>query len=372
MIRRALLLGGVTLALAFALFWATLPDVPRWPPPCPGRPRSWSGARRSSPGEGERTRLDWTPVPLSRIAPDARPRGRRGGRLALLGARGRRLGSDPGGGREELGEGRDRVGASTITQQLAKNLYLSPARTPWRKLREWAISRRLEKTLSKKRILELYLNLIEFGRRTYGAEAAARRYFGKSARRSLAIRGRDTGRRHSLAPDLRPGQASRPRVRAGGPPGGRPWRVDGRQVYYPNLRRNDRHAKPRRSRPLWRRLRAARPAAASPPRFEISPKKVKIYGLERAQRLVAQVLDKKGQPLGGPTAELDVFGPGRRGGSGRGRARRLQEGGQGHRHGDAAKGLSAPVTVEVVDVKRHRSHGAPRAASSGRPEPPFP
>jgi monofunctional biosynthetic peptidoglycan transglycosylase len=72
-------------------------------------------------------------------------------------------------------------GASTITQQLAKNLYLSPARTPLRKLREWAIAGRLERTLSKKRILELYLNVIEFGRRTYGAEAAARRYFGKPA-----------------------------------------------------------------------------------------------------------------------------------------------------------------------------------------------
>ena len=57
------------------------------------------------------------------------------------------------------------AGGSTITQQLAKNLYLSPARTPWRKLRELAIARRLEKRLGKKRILELYLNVIEFGRR---------------------------------------------------------------------------------------------------------------------------------------------------------------------------------------------------------------
>jgi monofunctional glycosyltransferase len=79
-------------------------------------------------------------------------------------------------------KGQLKVGGSTITQQLAKNLYLSPARTPWRKLRELAIAWRLERSLSKKRILELYLNVIEFGPRTYGVEAAARRYAGTSAR----------------------------------------------------------------------------------------------------------------------------------------------------------------------------------------------
>jgi monofunctional biosynthetic peptidoglycan transglycosylase len=81
-----------------------------------------------------------------------------------------------------LEKGALKVGGSTITQQLAKNLYLSPARTPWRKLRELAIARRLERRLSKKRILELYLNVIEFGPRTFGVEAASRRYFGKPAR----------------------------------------------------------------------------------------------------------------------------------------------------------------------------------------------
>jgi monofunctional biosynthetic peptidoglycan transglycosylase len=81
---------------------------------------------------------------------------------------------------DNIEKGRVR-GASTITQQLAKNLYLSPARTPWRKLREWAIARRLERELPKRRILELYLNVVEFGPRTYGVEAAARRYFGKPA-----------------------------------------------------------------------------------------------------------------------------------------------------------------------------------------------
>jgi monofunctional biosynthetic peptidoglycan transglycosylase len=72
-------------------------------------------------------------------------------------------------------------GASTITQQLAKNLYLSPTRNPFRKLRELFITRRLEHELSKTRIFELYLNEIEWGDGIYGAEAAARTYFGESA-----------------------------------------------------------------------------------------------------------------------------------------------------------------------------------------------
>jgi monofunctional biosynthetic peptidoglycan transglycosylase len=72
-------------------------------------------------------------------------------------------------------------GASTITQQLAKNLYLSPSRNPVRKLRELLIARRLEAELPKRRILEIYLNVIEWGDGIYGAEAAARRYFTTSA-----------------------------------------------------------------------------------------------------------------------------------------------------------------------------------------------
>jgi monofunctional biosynthetic peptidoglycan transglycosylase len=72
-------------------------------------------------------------------------------------------------------------GASTITQQLAKNLFLSPSRNPARKLRELVITRRLEAELPKARILELYLNVIEWGDGIYGVEAAAENYFGQSA-----------------------------------------------------------------------------------------------------------------------------------------------------------------------------------------------
>ncbi len=78
-------------------------------------------------------------------------------------------------------EGRIVRGGSTITQQLAKNLYLSTSRDPIRKFKELLIAWILEATLSKKRILELYLNIIEWGRGVFGIEAAAQRYFHKPA-----------------------------------------------------------------------------------------------------------------------------------------------------------------------------------------------
>ena len=81
----------------------------------------------------------------------------------------------------DLQKGTFSRGGSTITQQLAKNLYLSPSKNPVRKLRELLITRRLEASLSKTRILEIYLNVIEWGDRVYGAESAARTYFRKPA-----------------------------------------------------------------------------------------------------------------------------------------------------------------------------------------------
>jgi monofunctional glycosyltransferase len=72
-------------------------------------------------------------------------------------------------------------GASTITQQLAKNLYLSASKNPLRKIHEFFIAQELERDLSKQRIFEIYLNVIEWGDGIYGIEPAAHRYFGKSA-----------------------------------------------------------------------------------------------------------------------------------------------------------------------------------------------
>jgi monofunctional biosynthetic peptidoglycan transglycosylase len=82
---------------------------------------------------------------------------------------------------KNLEEGKAARGASTISQQLAKNLFLSTSKDPLRKLKELVITLRMERMLSKERILEIYLNVIEWGNGVFGAEAAAKKYFGKSA-----------------------------------------------------------------------------------------------------------------------------------------------------------------------------------------------
>ena len=136
---------------------------------------------REAQAAGRRVRHDQRWVPYARISPHLR--------RAVL------LAEDPAFWRHEgidleqireaveinIEEGRAVRGASTITQQLAKNLYLSPSRNPVRKLRELFIARRLEAALSKTRIFEIYLNVIEWGDGVWGAEAAARRYFGVPA-----------------------------------------------------------------------------------------------------------------------------------------------------------------------------------------------
>jgi monofunctional biosynthetic peptidoglycan transglycosylase len=78
-------------------------------------------------------------------------------------------------------KGRVVAGGSTISQQLAKNLFLSPAKTPWRKAQEAVITVWLELFWDKRRILEVYLNSVEWGEGVFGAEAAAQRYFAAAA-----------------------------------------------------------------------------------------------------------------------------------------------------------------------------------------------
>jgi monofunctional glycosyltransferase len=82
---------------------------------------------------------------------------------------------------KNLKKGKIVGGGSTISQQLAKNLFLSSGRTPWRKAEEAVITVMLEKMLSKQRILEIYLNVIEWGNGIFGAEAASRHYFKTNA-----------------------------------------------------------------------------------------------------------------------------------------------------------------------------------------------
>ena len=81
---------------------------------------------------------------------------------------------------KNLRRGRFSHGGSTITMQLARNLFLTPRKSLWRKAREIMIALKLERELSKERILELYLNVVEWGEGIYGAQAAARHYFNKN------------------------------------------------------------------------------------------------------------------------------------------------------------------------------------------------
>jgi len=78
-------------------------------------------------------------------------------------------------------KGKFKFGGSTISQQLTKNLYLTPDKNPIRKFKEAVITWRIERTLSKRRILELYLNVVEWGEGIFGAETASLHYFGKPA-----------------------------------------------------------------------------------------------------------------------------------------------------------------------------------------------
>ncbi len=82
---------------------------------------------------------------------------------------------------KNLKKGRIVAGGSTISQQLAKNLFLSGSRTPWRKLEEAIITVMLEKMMPKRRILEIYMNVIEWGNGVFGAQAAAHYYYHSSA-----------------------------------------------------------------------------------------------------------------------------------------------------------------------------------------------
>lgn len=82
---------------------------------------------------------------------------------------------------KDLKKKKFKAGGSTISQQLAKNLYLSPSKNPLRKLREAILTWRIENSLSKRRIIELYVNVAEWGEGVFGIEAAAQKYFHKSA-----------------------------------------------------------------------------------------------------------------------------------------------------------------------------------------------
>ena len=179
--RKLLLLIFVVILAIVVYEWATFPDVSPLAKQFP-RTTSFMDIRREQlRDDGKSDALAYTPVAYARISPYLR--------RAVLVAEDNDFyehsGVDVKAMKEALQRDlkRKRIthGGSTITQQLAKNLYLSPSRNPLRKVKEYFIARSLEDHLTKKRILELYLNVVEMGERVYGAEAAARAYFHKSA-----------------------------------------------------------------------------------------------------------------------------------------------------------------------------------------------
>jgi len=169
------------LAAAAAAIWLTLPDVAKLRDRTPASTSFIELRKARLRAEGRSDRIERIVVPLSRISPLLR--------RAVVVAEDANFYSHHGvdwlatkaAVETDIEKKRWRLGGSTITQQLAKNLYLSPARTPWRKLREIAIASMIDRRLSKRRILELYLNSIEWGERIYGAEAASLHYFGHPA-----------------------------------------------------------------------------------------------------------------------------------------------------------------------------------------------
>ena len=172
---------GLPLGLLVFTWLLTLPDVSVLEKSNPTSTALMESRQAQAKELGRSIPQRWTWAPLSRISPHLQ--------RAVIAAEDASFfiheGFDWEGIRDaalhNLESGEMKRGGSTITQQLAKNLYLSPERSLFRKAREALITRSLEHRLSKERILELYLNVAEWGNGVYGAEAAARHHFGKSA-----------------------------------------------------------------------------------------------------------------------------------------------------------------------------------------------
>ena len=184
-IDRRLFLAGASVGLLLltwlAWTWITWPDVSALETENPETTAFIERYRETRREAGESDAVAWIPVSYERISPNLA--------RAVISSEDTEFFFHDGFSSHELGEAirkaiREREkprGASTMSQQLVKNLWLSPSRSLTRKLREAMLTRQLETSLSKQRILDLYLNVVEFGPGIYGAEAAAQHYFGKPA-----------------------------------------------------------------------------------------------------------------------------------------------------------------------------------------------
>ena len=161
--------------------WLTWPDVAalaRRNPPTTAFIERYRSRQRAD-GRDDRVQRVW--VPHAAIASGLRRAVLVGEDINFFSHRGFDFGEIRLAVTKAIDDGAPPRGASTITQQLAKNLWLSPSRNPLRKVEEAILTWQLERTLPKRRIFELYLNVVELGPGVYGVEAASRRYFGKSA-----------------------------------------------------------------------------------------------------------------------------------------------------------------------------------------------
>jgi monofunctional biosynthetic peptidoglycan transglycosylase len=180
-IKRILLIVFVAVILIVGYEWITFPDVSALATNPPTTTAFMEQRKAELRAAGKSDAIEYRWVPYARISPYLR----RGVLVAEDDTFYEHDGVDVKALEEAIRKDWERKkathGGSTITQQLAKNLYLSPSRNPLRKVKEYFLARSLENHLSKKRILELYLNVVEMGERVYGAEAASHVYFHTSA-----------------------------------------------------------------------------------------------------------------------------------------------------------------------------------------------
>jgi monofunctional glycosyltransferase len=184
MVKRVLVIitiAAVTAFLADTGVYLISPDVSRLSTERPGKTAFMEYRERQWQRQGVRKQISQQWTTLARISPYAVK--------AVIIAEDDKFWSHTGfdfeaiqrAAEKDIEKRKLRVGGSTISQQLAKNLYLSPSRSPIRKLKEAILTWRLERNLSKRRIIELYLNIAEWGDGIFGIEAASRHYWGKSA-----------------------------------------------------------------------------------------------------------------------------------------------------------------------------------------------
>jgi monofunctional biosynthetic peptidoglycan transglycosylase len=172
---------GIVAALGLLYAWATWPDVAKLATHNPATTAFIERYRAEQRAAGKPDRVEWRWVPDDSIAANLKRAIIASEDIGFFSHHGFELAEMREALTEAMRQGSAPRGASTITQQLAKNLWLSPSRNPLRKVTEAILTRQLERHLSKGRILELYVNTVEFGTGIYGAEAAARHYFGRSA-----------------------------------------------------------------------------------------------------------------------------------------------------------------------------------------------